>query len=79
MADELKGRNVNARDEEVAEAPWGADIPVHRATGLSPGIRAAMQRYRLARAALRATGDGDAPVDAVEPIGRINRIRNVRI
>lgn len=79
MADELKGRNVNARDEDVAEAPWGADIPVHQATGLSPAMRAAIQRYRLARAALRAEGDGDAPVAPIEPIGRVSRVRSIRI
>lgn len=77
MADELKGRNVNFRDEEVAETPWGPDIPVHRAAGLSPGMRAAIERYRLARAARR--GDSDSAVDAVEPISGIRGTRKIRI
>ena len=79
MADELKGRNINFRDEEVAEAPWGPDVPVHRATGLSPGMRAAIARYRLARAARRGSGDGDSGVDAIEPAAPISRVRNIRI
>jgi hypothetical protein len=79
MADELKGRNVNSRDEEVAETPWGPDIPVHRAAGLSPGMRAAIARYRLARAARRGSGDGDSGVDAIDPIGAIDRTRNIKI
>lgn len=80
MADELKGRNINSRDEEVAETPWGPDVPVHRATGINPGLRAAYQRYRLARAALRGgASDGSIePIDAVEPIDPTRRIRDIR-
>lgn len=80
MADELKGRNINSRDEEVAETPWGPDVPVHRAGALSPGLRAAYERYRLGRAALRG-GASDAsiePVDAIEPISGTRRIRDIR-
>ena len=82
MAEELRGRNVDARDEQVAETPWGPDIPVHRAAPLSPGIRAAIQRYRLARAALRANRDIDGPdeaIDPVTPIAPLGSIRNNRI
>ena len=80
MADELKGRNINSRDEEVAETPWGPDVPVHRVRAIGPGLRAAYERYRLARAALRG-GASDASsetVDAIDPISPTRRIRDIR-
>lgn len=78
MADELKGRHVNSRDEEVAETPWGPDIPTYRAKALSPGMRAAIQRYRLARAALRGVGSSDVPIEAVDPVTPIRPVRRFR-
>ncbi|MGH7683754.1 MAG: hypothetical protein ACREMT_05375, partial [Vulcanimicrobiaceae bacterium] len=69
----------NYRDEEVSETPWGPDVPVHRSAGLSGGLRAALERYRLARAARRGGGDGDSGLDAIAPIAPSNPVRNIRI
>jgi len=74
----MEPRHFDQRDEDVAEAPWGAQ-PLARPNVVTPKLRAAYERYRLARAARRAAGDLDAPIGAIDPVQPINPVRDVRI
>lgn len=74
----MEPRHFDQRDEDVSEAPWGA-VARKRKPLLEPKLRAAMQRYRLARAARRAGGNLDEPLGAVDAIQPIAPIRNIRI
>lgn len=85
----MEPRHFDQTDEDSNEAPWGpeqrpdvrpAAAPPQRT--LKPGLRAAFERYRLARAALRGHRDPDTPVDRIEPITPtlpIRRIRDLRL
>lgn len=74
----MEPRHFDRRDEDVSEAPWGA-VPRARKSVLTPRLRAAMQRYRLARAAQRAGGSIEEPLGRVDPIQPISPVRSVRI
>jgi len=74
----MEPRHFDQRDEEVSEAPWGAE-PRKRPPLITPRLRSAYERYRLARAAQRTMGPVDEPIGPVDPIQPISPVRRVRI
>ena len=66
----MEPRHIDQRDEEVAETPWGPDVPARPVD--TPEWRAALDRYYRARA-LTARDKSDS-VDAIEPISSIGDI-----
>ena len=75
----MEPRHFDQRDEEVSEAPWGAEPRKPRPLVIRRGLKEAYERYRLARAARRGHADVDTPLDPIAPIGPINPVRDVRI
>jgi hypothetical protein len=86
----MEPRHFDQMDEDTNEAPWGTEkrpdvrpepaAPPQRS--LRPGLLAAFERYRLARAALRGHRDPDTPIDRIEPITPtlpVRRIRDLRL
>jgi hypothetical protein len=74
----MEPRHFDQTDEDENEAPWGPESRVKKEDFVKPELREAIQRYRLARAALRGHHNPDAPIDPIEPIVPIRPVRRIR-
>ena len=81
----LEPRHIDTLDENAVELPSGEAVPLNSPRlNAAEGnrrrklLRAAFDRYRIARAMLRRTGTDDAPISEVQPIQPINPVRPVR-
>lgn len=74
----MEPRHFDQKDEETNEAPWGPERRVKKQDFVKPALREAIQRYRLARAALRGRNNPDIPIGEIEPVAAINPVRRIR-
>ncbi|HEY1728056.1 MAG TPA: hypothetical protein VGG22_06770 [Candidatus Baltobacteraceae bacterium] len=74
----MEPRHFDQKDEDTNEAPWGPERRVKKQDFVKPGLREAIERYRLARAARHGRGTPDEPLGAIEPIEPIHPVRSIR-
>lgn len=74
----MEPRHFDQKDEDTNEAPWGTERRVKKKDAVKPGLLAAIERYRLARAARHGRGTSGDPVAAIEPIDPVHPVRRIR-
>ena len=74
----MEPRHFDQKDEDTNEAPWGPERRVKKQVFVKPELRAAIERYRLARAARHGRSTPDDPLGAIEPVAPVNPVRRIR-
>jgi len=74
----MEPRHFDEKDDDANETPWGPERRVKNQHFVKPELRAAIERYRLARAARHGRGipdDSAGPIETIEPIHPVRPIR----